>query len=221
MAIGSIGFTPSYSYTGRGTRTQENRTTIWETGSGYCTQTHVADLSGEHAKEEQAWKAGLSWRQGYWLEHMFEKSKVVGENEENITHEEKRVIEKKGTNAPYSYLADENGIIEYKGVIFTCDNQRNRLCLGDVSDPKQVIQIPLSQGGCLVVNRDNIGDLSRAISMFSPEDVNRILRALNLDAKLRQTEKEIEEMEDGIGDSQQSDDHSEVSEEIKTEKENR
>ncbi|MCI6553008.1 MAG: hypothetical protein MR430_05700 [Lachnospiraceae bacterium] len=102
-------------------------------------------------------------------------------------------IRRKGTGAPYSYLADENGIIEYKGVIFTCDNERRRLCLGDVSNPDHVIQIPLSQGGCLLVNRNNIGDLGRAISMFSPEDINRILRALSLDAKLRGTEKEIEE----------------------------
>lgn len=52
-----------------------------------------------------------------------------------------------------------------------------------------------------MVNRDNIGDLARAIGMFSPEDVNRILRAIKLDGKIQQMKHEIEEMENGIGKS--------------------
>lgn len=103
--------------------------------------------------------------------------------------------------APYSMMADENGMIEYNGVVFTCDYQNNQLCLGDMSNPDDVIRIPLSEGGCLMLNRDNIGDLSKAIGMFSPEDINLILRALKMDAKVQQMKKEIEEMEDGIGKS--------------------
>lgn len=52
-----------------------------------------------------------------------------------------------------------------------------------------------------MVNRDSIGDLAKAISMFSPEDINRILRAIKLDGKVQQMKHEIEEMEDGIGKS--------------------
>ena len=52
-----------------------------------------------------------------------------------------------------------------------------------------------------MVNRDSIGALGRAIGMFSPEDINRILRALKMDAKIQEMKKEIEEMEDGIGKS--------------------
>ena len=52
-----------------------------------------------------------------------------------------------------------------------------------------------------MVNRNNIGDLGRAIGMFSPEDINRILRALKMDAKVQEMQKEIDEMEDGIGKS--------------------
>lgn len=95
--------------------------------------------------------------------------------------------------APYSYLADESGIINYKGVIFQCDDEKNTITLGDMSNPKDVITIPLSEGGCLKVNRDNIGDLAKAIDMFSPEDINRILRALSKDAKAREKLEEIEE----------------------------
>ncbi len=114
---------------------------------------------------------------------------------------EVQAIPEKGKGAPYSYLADENGIVEYKGVIFRCDNEKRELCLGDMSNRKNVIRIPLSGGGCLMVNRDNIDQLGKAIGMFSPEDINNILRALKLDAKIQEMKKEMEEMEDGIGKS--------------------
>lgn len=48
--------------------------------------------------------------------------------------------------APYSYLA-EDGIIDYNGVIFVCDEDKNRICLGDVSDRDQCINVPLADGG--------------------------------------------------------------------------
>lgn len=108
-------------------------------------------------------------------------------------------VSRKEEGAPYSYLADANGIIDYKGVIFTCDNMRRELCLGDMTNSAEVIRIPLSGGGCLKVNRNNIDQLSKAIGMFSPEDINLILRALKMDAKIQQMKKEIEELEDGIG----------------------
>ncbi len=97
----------------------------------------------------------------------------------------------------------ENGVIEYNGTVFTLDNERKWLCLGniDLNHMEQVIRIPLSEGGCLMVNRNNIDDLARAIGMFSPEDINRILRAIKLDGKIQQMKREIEEMEDGIGKS--------------------
>ncbi len=101
---------------------------------------------------------------------------------------------------PYSYLA-QNGIIEYKGVTFVCDEKNKVLCLGDVtSDPNKVLTIPLSKGGALKVNRDNLGDLSKAISMFSPEDINLIMRAIAQDAKIQQMQNELEEDKNSIGD---------------------
>lgn len=102
--------------------------------------------------------------------------------------------------APYSYLADENGIINYNGVVFVCDDKKQTISLGDTSNPDNCLNIPLENGGCLVVNRDNLGDLSSAIGMFSPEDVNRILRAIAQDAKLQQMQNEIEEDKNSIGD---------------------
>ena len=80
--------------------------------------------------------------------------------------------------APYSGMA-ENGMICYKGVVFTCD--------------------PLAGGGSLLVNRDNLDELSRAIGMFSPEDVKRIMQAIAQDTKVQQMQKELDDEKNSIG----------------------
>lgn len=105
----------------------------------------------------------------------------------------------KGPSVPYEYLAHD-GVINYKGVIFTCNSDWNAICLGDMSNRKNVLIIPLSEGGSLMVNRDNLGDLSQAIGMFSPEDQNRIMRAIADDKKAQSTLEEIEEEKSSIGD---------------------
>lgn len=99
---------------------------------------------------------------------------------------------------PYGHLA-KDGVITYNGVTFTCDEKTNSICLGDTSDKKNTINIPLSGGGHLKVNRANLGQLSKAIGMFSPEDVNRILRAIHLDTKVQSVQKEVEDLEAGVG----------------------
>ena len=103
--------------------------------------------------------------------------------------------------APYSYLANEDNMIVYNGVTFYCDNEHQALCLGDMSDEDQVLTIPLSEGGCLKVIRNNISDLARAISMFSPEDVNRILSAIEQDKVCAGRLFEIDEMKQSIGEA--------------------
>lgn len=95
---------------------------------------------------------------------------------------------------PYGYLA-KDGLIEYNGVVFVCDEKTNSICLGDVSDRKNTLIISLSEGGCLKVNRNNLDELQRAIGMFSPEDVNRILRAIAKDNKAREMQQELEDEE--------------------------
>lgn len=102
-------------------------------------------------------------------------------------------------NVPYGYLA-KDGVIEYNGVVFVCDEQKNAICLGDVrSNPKNVIRVNLSDGGCLLVNRDNLGELSDAISMFSAEDINLIMRAIADDRKAQETLQTIDEETNSIG----------------------
>lgn len=93
---------------------------------------------------------------------------------------------------PYGFLAND-GIIEYNGVTFVCDERTNSICLGDVSDKENTLTIPLAGGGCLQVNRDNLEQLAAAIGMFSPEDVNCILNAIAQDNKARSMEMELED----------------------------
>ena len=107
---------------------------------------------------------------------------------------------RQAAKVPYGYLA-KDGMITYNGVTFVCDERTNSICLGDMTDKKNVLNIPLSGGGHLKVHRDNLGDLSKAIGMFSPEDVNRILRAIALDTKLQSMQHELDEMENSIGEA--------------------
>ena len=104
--------------------------------------------------------------------------------------------------APYSYLADEAGNVVYNGVTFHCDDKKGQICLGDMNDVKNVINIPLAKGGCLRVHRDNIGELARAIGMFSPEDIGRIMRAIAQDNKAREVEWELEASQGEVGESE-------------------
>ncbi len=104
----------------------------------------------------------------------------------------------KVSKVPYGYLA-KDGVIEYNGVIFVCDEKTNSICLGDVSDPKQVINVALSGGGHLKLNRNNIGDMSKAAGMFSPRDLNLIMRAIAQDTKIQSMKKELDDMENSIG----------------------
>ncbi len=99
---------------------------------------------------------------------------------------------------PYGYLAVD-GVINYNGVCFVCDAETNSICLGDMTDKENVLTITLSGGGHLKVNRNNIGDLSKAAGMFSPEDLNLIMRAIAQDAKIQSMKKEIEDTEAGVG----------------------
>lgn len=138
-------------------------------------------------------------------ENMFSSEQ---EEEENIDMENsvndfvseeaiQKIVGNRG-KMPYSTLADENGIIEYNGVTFVGDMDSNSLCLGDMTNPDNVLTIQLSDGGYLKVNLDNLDSLSKAIGMFSPEDQNRIMRALAQYNKLKQIQQQIEDETSGL-----------------------
>ncbi len=105
-----------------------------------------------------------------------------------------KIVENTTNSFPYSHMADENNMINYKGATFVGDSETNTLCLGDMSVEENILSSPLSDGGTLRVNRNNIGQLAKAIDMFAPADINRIMKAISTDAKVQQKENEIEAM---------------------------
>ena len=108
------------------------------------------------------------------------------------TVEKQFAINDPDKKCPYSCLA-KDGVIEYNGVTFLCDYKHNCITLGDVtSNPKKVLNIGLSGGGCLKVNVDNLDDLAKASGMFSPADLNAIMNA-DVDVKLDYEERPSDE----------------------------
>lgn len=93
---------------------------------------------------------------------------------------------------PYAHLAKDD-VITYNGVTFFCDKDTNSICLGDMSDEKKVLNIPLPSGGHLKVNVDNFGDIGKAAGMFSPADLNAIMRAI---AQYNHCTSKLDEIED-------------------------
>lgn len=139
--------------------------------------------------------AGVSEMSQADLERLVKKAEenggVVGRA--NVQEQEKQ--------APYSFLAVDDGMqkyIEHNGVVFLCDDQKQAITLGDMSNSDNVLTIPLEKGGCLKVNRDNLDDLAKAIDMFSPADVGRIMRAIASDTKVQQMKQEIEEEKNSV-----------------------
>lgn len=104
-----------------------------------------------------------------------------------------------GESNRYARMADQNGDIEYNGVLFHYDSKTKQITLGDVSDKRNVLGVQLSNGVYLKVNRDNLGDLAKAIDMFSPEDINLILRAIAKDNKAREMQFAIEKAVEEAG----------------------
>lgn len=181
------------------------------------TEAEEAVVTGGNAFTESVWNRMMEGIDRY-LDEVKEEQKIRFEEREKQQEEKERLLEladeKKLQNTqnmkdilvertggslkvPYGYLA-KDGVIEYEGVIFVCDALRNAICLGDMTDEKEVLTIPLEKGGSLKVNRNNIGELARAIRMFSPEDIRRVMEAIATDAKCRQMKQEMEETANSI-----------------------
>ena len=109
--------------------------------------------------------------------------------------EENKVKQHKAVNEYFAMAKD--GVVSYKGVDFICDYKTNTLMLGDCSNSDNCIRVALSNGGSLMFNRDNISSLGDAISLFSPEDINRIMRAIQMDKMANDALRDIEEEDNG------------------------
>lgn len=179
-----------------------------------------AIVTGGNAFTESVWNKMLEGVDNY-LDEVKEEQKIrfakMDEEQQEKELLQKRLMQKEmqaesnikevlvartggSLDVPYGYLA-KNGVIEYNGVIFVCDEIHNAICLGDMTDETNVLSIPLTEGGCLKVNRNNLNDLAKAISMFSPEDIKRIMEAIATDAKCQQMQQEMDETLNSISGS--------------------
>lgn len=114
---------------------------------------------------------------------------------ENLSQETQQKTRDKDEWFPYDNMSQDGLTITYNGVTFSCSKTDHTISLGDTSNPKNVIRIPLSKGGTLLVNKNNIADLGRAITMFSTEDIGIILRTIAEFQKAASLEYEMEEDE--------------------------
>ncbi len=165
----------------------ENSNTAWVTNGSRLQQ---LEKSGG---EEQDGEGSTEGQEGMSdAEKIYQAAAAGKENPIKQLRQEPKV--------PYGYLA-KDGVIIYNGVCFVCDEETNSICLGDMTEEDNVLNITLSGGGHLKVNRRNLGDLSRAVGMFSPEDLNLIMRAIAQDTKIQSVKKEIEDTEASVGNS--------------------
>ncbi|MBD5458569.1 MAG: hypothetical protein HDR27_08380 [Lachnospiraceae bacterium] len=164
--------------------------------SSFVTDSRIEKLDLE-GKVDASWGKTLQNLFGKLKQQNIDQEKVEGRSESELWFQAVADTLPEDNGVPYYYLA-KDGIIDYNGVVFFCDEERKALCLGDVSDKSKCLNIPLSGGGCLIVNRDNLGSLAKAIGMFSPEDVNLIMRAIAEDAKIQQMKQQIEDETSGL-----------------------
>lgn len=158
-------------------------------------QTYSGMLTGSDVKRNTVTKDRAS--------KSFEE--IVEDKQNNGVFQETRVnstgsarIKSFNTGVPYEEMADENGIISYGKAVFVCDKKEQALCLGDMGERSNVLDIPLSGGGRLRVNRDNIEELMTAIGMFSPKDQEIIVRAVTADARCRNKKMQVEDQENKV-----------------------
>lgn len=192
-------------FTGRTVIIDSNRVNQISQLKGVLSKAEYAQLEEALTKEtgsirmpQEKWDKLIQWTDSE-IEKAKEMTKQFVEKQEEDAEEKQTMKLHHPLKAPYSYLADDTGVIMYNGVVFVCDEQSNSICLGDVSNPDNVITVPLSNGGCLKVNRDNLDDLAKAITMFSAEDRNRIMRAIQADKKVQQLKQEIEDEKSSVG----------------------
>ncbi|MBQ9606172.1 MAG: hypothetical protein IJV16_03225, partial [Lachnospiraceae bacterium] len=128
-----------------------------------------------------------------WHARIDANHKAANAKAPNMPYAGNHVVKNK--NEYFAMAKDD--IIAYQGAVFMCDRLTDTLTLGDVSDPDKCIRVGLSKGGSLFFNRDNIGSLMDAITMFSPEDQERIVKAIQIDNMAQKAQKEIEDAKSG------------------------
>lgn len=143
-------------------------------------------LNQKEPVKENSWASPLSFE-----DILSENKNKASINSDKTSAAGKSPVSPSKTS-PYGELADDTGLIHYNGVTFQWDANHNTLSLGDTSDDSKILKIPLSMGGTLKVNVNNIDELARAIGMFSAQDQRRILDALATYARIQKKLNEFD-----------------------------
>ena len=94
----------------------------------------------------------------------------------------------------------KTGMATYNGVPIAFDFQNGIMTVGDMSAGNDIINVgKLSNGYAFSFNRDNIGDISKILDLFSPEDINKIMAAITTDNIAKSMEQEIEDEKAKLG----------------------
>ena len=152
--------------------------------------------------ERRIMQVGSSINSGYYTPYQTNKSEKYPAGF-NKTEEGKMTFNEAfagatGSANQYFKYADEAGIIDYNGIIFYCDTETDTLMLGDCSNVSKCIRISLTDGGFLMVNRDNLDQLFDALPFFSPEDMIKILQVLQQEKMAEDSIVGMEQEEDKI-----------------------
>ena len=96
----------------------------------------------------------------------------------------------------------KTGMATYNGVPIAFDFQNGIMTVGDMSAGNDIINVgKLPNGYAFSFNRDNIGDISKILDLFSPEDINKIMEVITTDNIAKSMEQEIEDEKAKIGKS--------------------
>ncbi|NLG02405.1 MAG: hypothetical protein GX567_00995 [Clostridia bacterium] len=88
----------------------------------------------------------------------------------------------------------KTGMAIYHGIPISFDFEHSVMTVGDMSPGEDIIHVgKLSNGYAFSFNRDNIGDISKMLDLFSPEDINKIMEAITTDNIAKSMEQEIDE----------------------------
>lgn len=91
-------------------------------------------------------------------------------------------------------IAEEyGGTVTYNGVTLNFNRENKKMCLGNMDSGDVLNAGVLSNGYCFYFNRENIGDLAKILDLFSPEDVNKIMTAIETDNMADRMKNEIED----------------------------
>ncbi len=100
----------------------------------------------------------------------------------------------------------KTGVAVHNGVPITFDFEHGVMTVGDMSAGNDIIHVgKLSNGYAFSFNRDNIGDISKILDLFSPEDVNKIMEAITTDNIAKSMEQEIEDEKAKVGKTAETD----------------